>query len=212
MNKPSVQDLKNILQTLKKHDTKNVDFPTIIQAFSDQKVIKYDPANKHDTRLVADLKADINACVQAVTQNHIQSKRVNEVGNYMEQPLMDAINASSSSLRAERPKTASGKQKNTGYPDILIFDGQNRPTYLEVKTYNPANKATTQRSFYLSPSDDFKVVHDARHFLVAFEMDNEGQFYWPKTYTLVDLHDLSCDIKFEINSDNKRLYQKCETL
>ena len=210
MSKPSVQDLKHILQTLKKHDTKNVDFPTIIQAFSDKQVIKYDP--KHDTRLVADLKDDIEACVRAVTQNRVQSKRVNEVDNYIEQPLIDAINTSPSSLRAQRPETAMGKQKATGYPDILIFDGEDRPTYLEVKTYNPANKATTQRSFYLSPSDDFKVVHDARHFLVAFEMDNEGQFYWPKTYTLVDLHDLSCDIKFEINSDNKRLYQQCAAL
>ena len=30
--------------------------------------------------------------------------------------------------------------------------------------------------------------------------------YTPRSFRLVDLHDLLCDVKYEFNSDNRRLY------
>ena len=30
--------------------------------------------------------------------------------------------------------------------------------------------------------------------------------YTPRSYKLIDLHDLLCDVKYEFNSDNRRLY------
>ena len=68
------------------------------------------------------------------------------------------------------------------------------------------------RSFYLSPSESFKVSVDARHLLLAFGMEaspiagSRDSFYIPKSYKLIDLHDLLCDVKYEFNSDNRRLY------
>lgn len=68
------------------------------------------------------------------------------------------------------------------------------------------------RSFYLSPSQSFKVCVDARHLLLAFGMEarpatgSSDSLYTPKSYKLIDLHDLLCDVKYEFNSDNRRLY------
>lgn len=68
------------------------------------------------------------------------------------------------------------------------------------------------RSFYLSPSESFKVSVDARHLLLAFGMEAEAipnsrdSLYRPLSFKLVDLHDLLCDVKYEFNSDNRRLY------
>ncbi len=71
---------------------------------------------------------------------------------------------------------------------------------------------TTMRSFYLSPSESFKVSVDARHLLLAFGMEassvpgSRDSSYIPISYKLIDLHDLLCDVKYEFNSDNRRLY------
>jgi hypothetical protein len=68
------------------------------------------------------------------------------------------------------------------------------------------------RSFYLSPSESFKVSVDARHLLLAFGMDaspiagSRDSLYIPTSYRLIDLHDLLCDVKYEFNSDNCRLH------
>ena len=92
--------------------------------------------------------------------------------------------------------------------------------YLEIKTYARENHDTTQRSFYLSPAEDPKVSDDGFHLLVGYEMadlgvngkrDDRGRdlrTYSPTSVTLVDLFGLNGDMKFEYNSDNKRLYAK----
>jgi hypothetical protein len=67
------------------------------------------------------------------------------------------------------------------------------------------------RSFYLSPSESFKVSVDGRHLLLAFGMEASpiaglrDSMYIPRSYKLIDLHDLLCDVKYEFNSDNRRL-------
>jgi hypothetical protein len=116
-------------------------------------------------------------------------------------------------LKAERPTSQTGKGKTTGYPDILVRDGENRPTYLECKIFAQGTAETTMRSFYLSPSESFKVSVDARHLLLAFGMTaspiagSRDSMYAPRSYKVIDLHDLLCDVKYEFNSDNRRLYK-----
>ena len=68
------------------------------------------------------------------------------------------------------------------------------------------------RSFYLSPSENIKISRDARHVLLAFEMVRAplaGTALFSFTavaFKLVDLHDLEIDVKYEFQSDNRRLY------
>ena len=68
------------------------------------------------------------------------------------------------------------------------------------------NHNTTQRSFYLSPSEDAKITQNAHHLLAGFEIENNGNLYHPVGFIIADLYGLECDMKSEFNSDNKRLY------
>lgn len=78
--------------------------------------------------------------------------------------------------------------------------------------FGEGSSDSTMRSFYLSPSDEFKVCKDARHLLIAFGIERisiSGSInseYRLRSFKLVDLHGLQCDVKYEFNSDNRRLY------
>jgi hypothetical protein len=48
-----------------------------------------------------------------------------------------------------------------------------------------------------------RIVDEAVEDAVGGSRDS---LYTPKSYKLVDLHDLLCDVKYEFNSDNRRLY------
>lgn len=110
----------------------------------------------------------------------------------------------------DRPIPKSAKKKAMGYPDI-IFYYRDKPYYLECKTYNQENIGTTQRSFYFSPSQDFKVIYDTYHFIISYEMYVAGRegsknIYKCRHWKVLSLESLSLDVKYEFNSDNKRLY------
>ncbi len=82
---------------------------------------------------------------------------------------------------------------------------------LECKTYDIENIGTAQRSFYFSPSDEFKVIYDAPHFILSFEIYVAGEkgtkhIYKCRHYKILSIESLSLDVKYEFNSDNKRMY------
>jgi len=113
-------------------------------------------------------------------------------------------------LRADIPIGPSGYKKATGYPDILFWFN-NDPYYLECKTYNVETIETTQRSFYFSPSDEFKVIYDAPHFILSYEIYVAGEkenkhVYKCRHYKILSIESLSLDVKYEFNSDNRRMY------
>ncbi len=113
-------------------------------------------------------------------------------------------------LNADIPVGLKGNKKAMGYPDIMFWFNNN-PYYLECKTYNISNIATTQRSFYFSPSDEFKVIHDAPHLIISYEIyvfrnKRNENIYKCKHYKILSLESLSLDVKYEFNSDNNRLY------
>jgi hypothetical protein len=88
--------------------------------------------------------------------------------------------------------------------------GRGVPCYLECKTYNIKNVNTTQRAFYFSPSDQFKVTRDAIHLLLAFQLEPEQRdgkrVFVPVHWKLITLHDLKVDLKHEFNQHNRDMY------
>jgi hypothetical protein len=160
--------------------------------------------------LVRRLQKAIGECAAELQASPIRRPRPNEVGNDVEEYVMRAL--PKAGLTAAKPTSRRGLGKATGYPDILVRDTEGRPTYLECKIYAHGTADTTMRSFYLSPSESFKVSVDARHVLLAFGMvaspvaGSRDSLYIPKSYKLIDLYDLLCDVKYEFNSDNRRLY------
>jgi hypothetical protein len=151
-------------------------------------------------------------CGEELRQRPIERPRPNEVGNDVENYVFRAL--PQVGLRCERPTSSSGIGKAAGYPDLLIYDEANRPTYLECKIFDLKSALTTFRSFYLSPSSEFKVCCDARHLLLSFQTlkrpinNSANSHYTASAFKLVDLHDLLCDMKYEFNADNRKLYAK----
>lgn len=204
-----VEELKNALAqvlSLKK----GIPYKTVIMALANQTVIPINPNSAEDHALIVKLDRAIRLCAERLKEKPIERPRPNEVGNDVESFVMDALK--SIGYRVERPRSGTGKGKATGYPDLLFFDDSQRPSYLECKIFSDDTRDTTMRSFYLSPSADFKISMDARHILVSFQMvrtpisGSSNSKFTPSSYKIVDLCNLNCDLKLEFNSDNRRLY------
>lgn len=183
---------------------RGIPFEVIVQSICDQKVIPFDKSNSESLALIGRLANAMRQTCIAIKKDPIIRPRPNEVGNDMEPFVVSSL--CKEGFSAAAPKTKAGKGKSTGYPDIII-EGTDTPIYIEVKTFAAANHDTTQRSFYLSPSEDHKISYDAHHLLVGFEIARSGDEFRPEAFVIVDLYGLECDTKYEFNSDNRRLYE-----
>ncbi len=188
---------------------KDIPFEIVIRSLYGVAVLPFDLGEEANKTLLDQVaQAARNTC-QAIRAKPIKRARPNEVGNDIEKPLISALVAQG--LHAAAPKTKKGRGKSTGYPDIKIETG-GVPLYLEVKTYAAKNHDTTQRSFYVSPSDDPKVTEAGYHLAVGFEIERAGDLYKPVAFKVIDLYGLKCDMKSEFNSDNRRLYDPARVL
>jgi len=182
---------------------------TVIEGLSGKNVIPFDNKDNKDKKVLKVLKMVANRVLEEVNIEGILRPRPNEVGNDIEVFVEESLNHFN--YRADTPKTGNGKRKSTGYPDIEFMDEFGRINYLECKTYNINNINTTQRSFYLSPSREFKITQDSHHFGISFEVYvqksiGNQHIYKIKSWKILDLSKLELDVKYEFNSDNKRLY------
>ena len=182
---------------------KNIPYELVIQSLFGAAVKKFDPKTHKD--ILKKMARAMSLVCKNIKAHPIKRSRPNEVGNDIEAFVLSALNAQK--LKASPPKTKSGKGKSAGYPDIKI-ETKALPIYLEVKTHSRDQMETSLRSFFLSPARDPKVVEEAFHLLVCFEMIRKRDQFAPSAFKIVDLYGLDCDMKPEFNSDNKRLYQK----
>ena len=84
---------------------------------------------------------------------------------------------------------------------------------MECKTFNAESIESSLRSFYLSPSDEFKITKNAHHFVISFKIFVEknigkNNVYKCSSWRLLSLESLDVDVKYEFNADNVRLYSK----
>lgn len=211
-DKSKINELEEILSHLLK-PIKDIPFSVVIKTLSNKAVIPIDTQSNSDSDLVGLISEGAKKVGAELLNNPIINKRVNEVGNKIEPIVQKALQGYG--LEAEQPIGSLGKKNNTGYPDLIITDISGRKTYLEIKTYSSKTKFSSQRSFYVSPSNNFKVTEDARHLLLAFEMlespsvEAKKLEYRATHFKLVDLSSLRCDVKNEFQSDNKRMYSNC---
>jgi len=195
--------IKQMLQPLK-----DIPFNLVIEAMTGKKVLSFDFTRPDHQEVLKLLKQAALNAGKEINKTGILRPRPNEVGNDIEPYVRNALN--SLGLNADIPVGPSGHKKAMGYPDILFWFNET-PYYLECKTYNIENIGTTQRSFYFSPSDEFKVIYDAPHLILSFEIyvageSGENHIYKCKHYKILSIESLSLDVKYEFNSDNKRMY------
>ena len=183
----------------------------VIESICGYKIIPFDNSSKKDLTVLNKLIKAVENAGKIINKKGILRRRPNEVGNDIESYIKDSLNKIG--YLSDIPKTKNGRQKAMGYPDIEFIDEFERINYLECKTYNIENLETTQRSFYLSPSEEFKITKDAHHFAVSFEIFTENRkrlfnVYKCKSWKIITLEDLDVDVKYEFNSDNSRMYAK----
>ena len=204
------KELEGVISQMLK-PLKGLPLGIVIEGLSGYKAIPYNNKSPKDRKVLSVLKKCANDVLIDVNNKGILRSRPNEVGNDIESFVKEALNKLD--YKADTPITINGKKKSTGYPDIEFIDEYKRSHYLECKTFNINNIKTTQRSFYLSPSDDFKVTKDAHHFGISFEIFVEKSIknkhlYKIRSWKILDLSKLELDVKHEFNADNKRLYDK----
>lgn len=194
------QVVKQMLSPLR-----GVPFNLAIEAMTGFKVLEFRAGAGEHRRMLDALIEGARCAAREINRSGIRSARANEVGNRIEEFVKDGLN-SLPGVKADTPKTRSGAHKASGYPDIEAeVDGV--VCYVECKTFNAKNLATTQRSFYFSPSEDFKVTLDAVHFVLSYEMYSESSgIFKTSGFKVLSLDSLSLDVKHEFNSDNRRLY------
>lgn len=205
--------IKELEETISKFlkPLKNIPFKVAIKAVSGCNVIPFDKNNFQDQQLLNDLIKATNIASKKAFTEGIFTRRVNEVGNHIEAFIIEALNQIG--LKASIPETRKGKKKAAGYPDIFVIDRNDRPNYIECKTYNERNYQTTQRSFYFSPAEkieDFKVIYDARHLIISFKIEKvlreEKELFIPASWKIFSAYNLIGQIKHEFNSTNKQMY------
>ncbi|MGC8622287.1 MAG: restriction endonuclease [Caldisphaera sp.] len=184
---------------------KDIPLKIVIKSLSGYDIIDFDNNDPADRELLDCL---INACknaMQSINLDGINTARPNEAGNAVEQYVKNEL--TKLGCNARTPSMASGKEKSSGYPDIVFTDLSGRDNYLECKTFNENTLKSSLRTFYLSPSKDFKVTSNAHHFLVSFEMEKRQSNFYVKGFKLLTLEKLNVDVKNEFNANNKELYK-----
>lgn len=210
MDNNYVKNLKKIIKQMNR-PLKDIPLNLVIESLSDCKIIPFNPNDQKDKSLLSDLIDISNHAVLNINKNGISRPRPNEVGNDIE-PFVKA-SLEHYGYTANTPIAKDGNKKAMGYPDIEFVDKFMRTNYLECKTYNEKNISTTQRSFYLSPSENSKVTKNAHHFVLTFEIYDSGRkgnnnIYKCKKWKILSIEKLSVDVKYEFQSDNARLYSK----
>jgi len=184
---------------------RSVPLDVVIEALYGHKVLPFNHGNRNHAEVLKRLDAAaVSVIAKIKAEGGINSKRVNEVGNTIEQYVRDALTAQGMPARVPTGEK-SGKARAVGYPDVAFtFAGEH--FYLDCKTYNKDTAGSTMRTFYLSPSDDPKITRDAVHLILSFETARDGDIYQLASYKIVSLEKLSLDLKYEFNSDNRRMY------
>jgi hypothetical protein len=183
---------------------REIALPQLISMITGHEVYDWDEASAPLFKKVAE------AVVAEVAKNPIRADRINEVGNVVELYVLAALEEAG--LKSGRPTPPSGRKKTAGYPDLYATSGGDH-FYIEIKTYSAKTGKSSQRTFYISPSDDFKVTQDGYHLLFAFSTrELEDGVYSLSGFKLLDLFNLECHLKLEFNASNKDLYDEASGL
>jgi uncharacterized protein YicC (UPF0701 family) len=186
--------LRQILQPLNE-----IPFDLFVKAISNKQIIAINETSKEDKALLKNLQTVIKNAIVEINKVGINTKRPNEAGNEAEKFLKTALEKSVLNVQP--------LSQSAGYPDVLILDSFQRPTYLEVKTYNSTSADSSFRSFFVSPPKrKSKIEFDARHLVVSFQLERRNELFYAQKASVYDIKFLMGEVKREFNTNNKQLY------
>ena len=199
-----IEELEDIIRRMLT-PFKDIRFGLVIKALTGHEVIAFDAKSAAHKNLLKKLCDAAEIASRAVTESGgIRRPRPNEVGNDLEVYIENALRKVGYSDVC-KPTGKSGKGKTVGYPD-REFTADETTVYLEVKSYAATSLNSTMRSFYFSPSADFKVNKSGLHLVIAFEVLRRSDTFFVGGWKILTVDQLMVDVKYEFNSNNKRLY------
>ena len=190
-----VKNLESVVEQVLK-PLKNIPFNIAIKAVSGFEVEFFDNKNKNHLKALEKIIEVGNIIIKE--SEILTAKRINEIGNKIEIIVKKAF--AKINIESFTPNS-----KSAGYPDIE-FKLDDANYYFECKTYNEKSINSSFRSFYFSPSSNFKIKQKTVHFLISFEIEAFKNGYICKSFKVVSLDTLTLDLKSEFNSSNAKIY------
>jgi len=184
-------------------------FRDVIRAATDKSVLKFDNETINILIEINDyLAKNLERLSDKIEGEY--NGRINELGNYIEAIVKTEINRLPN-ITCATPTLKNGTAQSTGYPDYIIQSNDNT-IYADVKIYQEKTLNSTLRSFYYQPTNKVKILSDAPHCLIGFEIKslggNNNKPFKIIGYRIVDLYDLKMNFKAEFNADNIEVYSQ----
>lgn len=190
-------------------DLCGIDFSEVLAATTGKKIIPVDPAtDKPWLEKLADILNQTLAKLNAPSHPIHSAGRINEASRFIEDELLVEC-AGVGGWTCGIPKTSSGEEQRSGYPDLRLVLEDGSVVYLDPKLHAADSRESTLRTFYYEPKTTTGKVHDdARHLLIGVQ-HNEGQGGQLRFegWEIVDVSKIKVRLKAEFQASNKDMYR-----
>ena len=190
-------------------DLRGIDFSEVLAATTGKKIHPVDPAT--DKPWLEKLAVILNQTLAKLNDpsHPIHSAgRINEASRFIEDELLVEC-AGVGGWTCGIPKTSSGEEQRSGYPDLRLVLEDGSVVYLDPKLHAADSRESSLRTFYYEPKTTTGKVHDdARHLLIGVQ-HNEGQGGQLRFegWEIVDVSKIKVRLKAEFQASNKDMYR-----
>lgn len=193
-----------------KRDLQGIDFSEVLAVTSGKKIIPVNSAGDKPwlDKLSAILDRTLAKLNDPAHPIHAAG-RINEASRFIEDELMTQC-AAEKGWACGIPKTSTGEEQRSGYPDLRLVLEDGSVVYLDPKLHAADSRESSLRTFYYEPKTTTGKVHDdARHLLVGVS-HNQGQGGQLRFegWELVDVSKIKVRLKAEFQASNRDLYRE----
>lgn len=187
-----------------------ISFGEILAATSGRQILPVDPAA--DQPWIQKLAGILDRTLTKLNDsNHPvhTAGRINEASRFIEDEILAECSREPGWL-CGIPKTLSGEEQRSGYPDLRLVLEDGSVVYLDPKLHAADSRESSLRTFYFEPKTTTgKVGDDARHILVGIHHNERrgGQLRFGG-WELVDVSKIKVRLKAEFQASNRDLYRE----
>jgi len=190
-------------------DLKGIAFSEVLAAATGKKMIPVDATT--DAAWLKRLGCALDRVLLALNdpaQAIHEAGRINEASRFIEDQIRAELSSEPGWLCAI-PRTSSGTEQRSGYPDLRLVLENGAVVYLDPKLFDGDSRKSTLRTFYYEPKTTTgKVRDDARHLLVGIHHNGKtGADLRLLGWELMDVSRLRVQLKAEFQASNNDIYR-----
>jgi hypothetical protein len=185
-------------------------FSNVVHAATGRRLLPF-TTNATDTKLIHTISRAMDSVLATLNASNSgvrARRRINEVSALFESAIRAELKKAEG-FECEYPKTASGQQQRSGYPDLRLVEKKTgRVVYIDPKLYERGSRSSSLRTFYFEPKRETnKILDDAHHVIVGFEHDGNTGAWRFLGWELIDLSNFRVRLKAEFQASNRDLYR-----